>query len=68
MSKSQNTQCLKIIQNVAFNIASEASYVHILNVQKLIKNAKPSQFWRGFENLKLEVKLCYQKKIGVKFK
>ena len=34
------TQCLKIAQIVAFNIASEASYVYILSGQKLIKNAK----------------------------
>ena len=40
------TQCLKIIEKVAFNIASEASYVYILSGQKSIKN----------ENLKLAVK------------
>ena len=28
--------------------------------QKLIKNAKNGPFWRVFENLKLEVKQCYQ--------
>ena len=28
------TQCLKIAQKVAFNIASEASYVYILKVDK----------------------------------
>ena len=39
-------QCLKIIQKVAFNIASEASYVYILSGQKFIKNAKNSPFWR----------------------
>ena len=44
------TQCLKITEKVAFNIASEASYVNILSRQKLIKNAKNSQFWRVFEN------------------
>ena len=33
-------QCFKIVQKVAFNIASEASYVYILSGQKLIKNAK----------------------------
>ena len=33
-------QCLKIVQKVAFNIASEASYVYILSGQKLVKNAK----------------------------
>ena len=45
---------------VSFNIASEASYVYILNEQKLIKNAKNGSFWRVFENLKLAVKQCYQ--------
>ena len=34
------TQCLKITEKVAYNIASEASYVYILNGQKFIKNAK----------------------------
>ena len=48
-----SARCLKITEKVSFNIASEASYVYIL-----IKNAKP--FWRVFENLKLEVKPCYQ--------
>ena len=38
------TQCLKITEKVAFNIASEASYVYILSGQKLIKNAKNGQF------------------------
>ena len=37
-------RCLKIIQKVSFNISSEASYVYILSGQKLIKNAKNSQF------------------------
>ena len=27
-------QCLKIVQKVAFNIASEASYVYVLSWQK----------------------------------
>ena len=40
----ENTQCLKIAQKVAFNFASEASYVYILNGQKYIKNAKNSPF------------------------
>ena len=44
-------QCLKITQNVAFNIASEASYVYFLNGQKFIKSAKNGRFWRVFENL-----------------
>ena len=52
--------CLKITENVAFNIASEASYVCILSGQKFIKNAKNSPFWRVFENLNLVVKQCYQ--------
>ena len=34
------TQCLKITEKVSFNIASEASYVYILNGQKFIKYAK----------------------------
>ena len=50
-SISTLSQCLKIDQKVAFNIASEASYVYILSGQKLIKNAKNGQFWRVFENL-----------------
>ena len=53
-------QCLKITEKVFFNIASEASYVYILNGQKLIKNAKNGPFWRIFEKLKLAVKQCYQ--------
>ena len=55
-----STRCLKIIEKVSFNIASEASYVYILSGQKLIKNAKNGPFWRVFENLKLAVKQCYQ--------
>ena len=35
-----HTQCLKITENVSFNIASEASYVYILSGQKFIENAK----------------------------
>ena len=46
-------QCLKIVQKVAFNFASEASYVYILSGQKLIKYAQNGQFGRLFENLKL---------------
>ena len=52
------TQCLKIAQKVAFNIASGASY--ILSGQKVIKNAKNGPFLPVFENLKLTVKQCYQ--------
>ena len=37
-------RCLKITEKVSFNIASEASYVYILNGQKLIKNAKIQEF------------------------
>ena len=36
-------------KKVLFNIASEASCVYILSVQKFTKNAKNSQFWRVFE-------------------
>ena len=32
----------------------------IYSGQKLVENAKNSQFWRLFENLKLVVKQCYQ--------
>ena len=39
------SQCLKIIEKVSFNFASEASKVFILSGQKLIKNAENgSQF------------------------
>ena len=40
-----------VFKNVAFKIASEASYVYILSGQKFIKNAKNCPFWRVFENL-----------------
>ena len=53
-------QCLEIIEKVAFNNASEASYVYILSRQKFMKNAKNGPFWRLFENLKIAVKQCYQ--------
>ena len=49
-------QCLKIPEKVAFNIASEASYVYFLSGQKFIKNAKKGHFL----NLKLTVKQYYQ--------
>ena len=39
------TQCLKIAQKVAFNIASEASYVYIFSGQKWQKLS----IWRNFE-------------------
>ena len=38
----------------------EASYVYILNGQKLMENAKNGTFWQIFGNLKLAVKQCYQ--------
>ena len=37
---SSSPQCLKITEKVAFNIASEASYVYILSGQKFIKMPK----------------------------
>ena len=46
----------KTLQKVAFNIASEASYIYILLGQKFIKNAKNGLF----ENMKFAVKKCYQ--------
>ena len=49
-AKYASTRCLKITEKVSFNIASEASYVYILNEQKLIKNAKKwsilASFWK----------------------
>ena len=59
MSYERVTQCVKIDRKVAFNIASEASYVYIFSGQKF-KNGKNCSFWRIFENLKLAVKQCYQ--------
>ena len=53
LKKSNSSQCLKITEKVAFNIASEASNVYILSGQKLNKNAKNGPFWRLFKNLKL---------------
>ena len=35
-----DSRCLKISENVSLYIASEASYVYILNGQKFIKNGK----------------------------
>ena len=43
-------------RKVAFNIASEASYVYILSGQKFNKNVKMIHF----ESLKLAVEQCYQ--------
>ena len=59
LDKARIAQCLKITQKVASNIASEASYVYILSGEKLFKNAKNGQFWRFFDNLKVEVKQYY---------
>ena len=42
---------LKITEKVSFNIKSDASYVYVLSGEKLIKNARSSQFWRVFENI-----------------
>ena len=58
--KTERTRCWKITEKVSFNMASEASNFYNLSGQKLIKNAKNGPFWRVFENLKLEVKQCYQ--------
>ena len=38
------TQCLKITEKSHSIVASEASYVYILNGQKFIENAKNDQF------------------------
>ena len=37
---SFTSQCLKITEKVALNIASEASYVYIVSGQKFFENAK----------------------------
>ena len=60
---AQFPHCLKITENVAFNIASEASYFYILSRQKFIKNAKNGAFWRFFENATFWVifKHCVQR-------
>jgi len=42
-------------KKVSFNIASEESYVYILNGQKLIKNAKKKSFWRIFDSVTRQV-------------
>ena len=41
------SQCLKITRKIAFNIASETSYVYMFNC---IENVKNGQFWRLFED------------------
>ena len=45
-----NSRCLKIVEKVSFNIASEASYVYILSGQKFIKNAKMVKTWSLWSN------------------
>ena len=42
--------CVKITEKVALNIASEASYIYNLSGQKLMKNAKNSQFGEFLTN------------------
>ena len=44
MAANEFPQCLKITEKVAFNIASEASYVYILSGQKLLKMPKMVNF------------------------
>ena len=39
------SRCLKITEKVSVNIASEASFVYILNGQNLIKKEKNCPFW-----------------------
>ena len=51
-------QCLKIAQKVAFNMASEASYIYILSGQKLFKNAKNGPIGKFLKTF--NVKQCYQ--------
>ena len=47
--KRGEAQCLKITKKVAFNIASEASYVYISSGQKLIKKAKKVNFGERYQ-------------------
>ena len=54
---------MKITEKVSFNIASEASNVHILSGQKLIENAKNCRFWRFLKNLKFALKLSMGRKL-----
>ena len=42
---NKTTQCLKILEKVSFNIASEASYVYI-NGQKFIKMVNFASFFK----------------------
>ena len=59
------SQSLKILEKVSFNITSEASYIYILRRQKFIKNAKCS-IWRDFENMQLTVKKVLPDRSNVK--
>ena len=63
-------QCLKSTEKVAFNIASEASYVFYFEWPKVDLKCQKCSIWRFFENLKLAVKKFYQTghfKIGGKY-
>ena len=42
--RSIHAQCLKIIEKVSFNIASEANYDYIMSRQKFIKMPKMVHF------------------------
>ena len=66
-SNTSHSQCLKIVQKVVFNIASEASYVYLLSGHKLTKNAKNGRTkidgkfknsWYILRNMKGVVKPC----------
>ena len=48
--EEMTSRCLKITKKVSLKIASEASYVYILNGQKLIKSAKMVHFGELLEN------------------
>ena len=54
-------RCLKITEKVAFNIASEASYVYI-SCQKLIKKAKKKvHFGEFFKTSRLSISASFLK-------
>ena len=50
-----HTQCLKITENVSFNIASESSYVYILSGQKFKKMPKMVNFGDFFKIAKCDI-------------
>ena len=55
------SQCLKITEKVPIQHCERSELrLYILSGQKFIKNAKNGHFWRVFENLKFQVKQCYQ--------